>query len=91
MKKIIKIAIHAKHVGVQFLSFPTKSYNQYIYPRTKKLGPDFDEHRKVNPNEPKGMGMALDRLYDRKHSCPCLLAHGNVEGDLQLCLLSPFS
>ena len=26
MKNIIKIAIHAKLVGVQFLSFPTKSY-----------------------------------------------------------------
>lgn len=70
---------------------PYKVLYQYIYPRTKKLNPDFDEHRKVNLSEPKGMGIALDRLYDRKQSCPCLLAHGNVEADLQLCLLSSFS
>lgn len=70
---------------------PYKVLYQYIYPRTKKLNPDFDERRKVNPSEPKGMGIALDRLYDRKQSCPCLLAHGNIEADLQLCLLSSFS
>jgi len=43
---------------------PYKILYPYIYPGSKKPSPGFHDHRKVNPNGPEGLGIALDGLYD---------------------------
>lgn len=78
MNNVIKTYVLAKHVGVQFLSFPIVRY----YLGTKNMSPGFNEDKKVNSNGPQGIGIAMGHLYEKKWSFPHLQVHGNVEVDL---------